>query len=75
MNSTTAPQLECGVNVLGDERDLCSSTYQAVIFRAEPWSNQREDCAAIRRCDRHPAAKLETSVGNHAESQLIHVEL
>jgi hypothetical protein len=70
------PQLEGRVNILGDEPNLRMPADVLVVFRAPFGSDEGENRAAIRRSYGHPAAaKLEASVGQHTESQLVDVEL
>src|ERR1700760_3452480 len=75
MHSTAAPQFKRGVDIFCDETDLGWPTDELVVFRTTLGSNQCKDRTAVRRCNCNPAAKFETTVRNHAEPELIHVEV
>jgi hypothetical protein len=75
MYSTTAPQLVSGIDIFGDESDVRIPTDEFVVLRAALGSNHGQNSTAIRRRDHHPTPKLETTIGNYTETELIDIEL
>src|ERR1700722_4357818 len=75
MYSTAAPQFVNGKDIFGKETIRRTPADAFVVLRAPLGSNHRQNSAAIRRRDCDPTAKLETTIGNHAESELIDIEL
>jgi len=76
LDAATAPELEGGVDVFGDEGDLGAAADEFVIFGAAFGGDEGENGAAVGRSDGDPAsAKLELGVGDDGEAELADVEV
>src|ERR1700724_999413 len=69
-----APQIVGGIDIFGDEGNLCVPPDQLVVVCATLRGNQCQNRTSVRWRNCHPPAELEAPIRHNAEPKLIDIE-